>query len=91
MSKTTKLTLSVPVGVVMLAKRYAMQHGTSLSSMVTRLFQALLVLPEGPKNGGAERGKSAVLTESCIGVISLPKKDKRDLISEAIVAKYSKK
>lgn len=90
MSKT-KLTLSVPENVVKLAKRYALQHKTSLSSIVSRLFRALLILPEGPDKKDDEGAEAAILTEACVGIISHTEKSKSDLISDALAERYSKK
>lgn len=62
-----------------------------LSFIVTRLFHVPHVLQWNSSCHDEKLGKSAVLTESCVGIISTPKKDKSDLISESLSDKYSEK
>ena len=90
MSKVTKLTLSMPRQVLKQAKSYARIHKTSISSIVTRLFESLNE-PRGQKQNGVH-GETTVLTKASLGIIPLsPKADKSDLISDALTEKHRKR
>ena len=89
MSKSTKLTLSMPSEILRQAKQYARVHKTSISAIVARLFESLYEARKPPK-GEPERG--TLFTKSSIGMISLPKQSQKwELIAEAVSEKYRKK
>ncbi len=83
-----KLTLSVPEEAVKRAKAYARRHHTSVSALVTRLFQALESRLQSPSQA-QHHPKAATLTERNLGLISLPLNKKADLISEALLHRHS--
>ncbi len=90
MSHTTKLTLSVPEDAIGWAKAYAKRHQTTVSALVTRLFQSL---EEGTKESERLRRRRVAtpISDSCVGLISVPKTNKADLISKALADKYRRR
>jgi hypothetical protein len=90
MRRTSKLTLSVPEDVIRRAKAYARLHQTTVSALVTRLFQSL---KEDTKqfDRARRRREAALVTDSCVGLISVPEANKADLISQAIADKYRRR
>jgi len=81
-----KLTLSIPLKSVKAARKYAKSRRTSISSLVTRLFQSF----ESSERRESER-RLTPITHSCLGIITLPRIKKADLISEALAIKHLKK
>lgn len=79
--KSKKLTLFVPENVVCLAKKYAKQHGTSISTLVTRLFESI---KSDKREKHSSNKASAVITSSSIGLVKLSGRNKGDLISDAL-------
>jgi Family of unknown function (DUF6364) len=91
MSKVTKLTLSVPSQILKQAKQYAKVHKTSISSIVTRLFESIYEPKRQEKLEDSAR-RIAVFTESSTGIISLSSRiRKSDLISDALLGKHRKR
>ncbi len=77
-----KLTISMPEETIAQAKRVAAQQGTSVSSMFSRLVQAMARRP----GQGIEIGPK---TRSVSGLASLPKgKTARDVLTEALMKKH---
>jgi hypothetical protein len=87
MNRTTKLTLSIPFPTVKRARIYAKRQRTSISSLVTRLFESL----DRRTSEKDRTEKGAILTQSSLGIISLPAASKADLLSDAINGKHSKR
>lgn len=77
-----KLTLSIPPATLRRAKAYAKRHHTSVSALVTQLFDSI-----ARDNADAEAPRGAV-TASIIGLIELPRSSKADLLSSAITDKH---
>ena len=91
MNKLTKLTLSMPSQVLKEAKSYARIHKTSISSIVTKLFESFSQSDAKHKNE-ARTNRNVLFTDSSLGLISLPQKtDKAQLISDAVSEKFRKR
>ena len=90
MNKVSKLTLSVPKQVLRHAKNYARIHNTSISSIVTKLFESIYEEVSIRKSKAKSIG-NALITDSSVGIISLPQKtSKTQLISNAVSEKFRK-
>ena len=76
---SVKLTLSVPKGGVLRAKRYAKARDTTVSSLVNRFFNSL----EEPD------AEEAIITSSALGLVTFPKgKTDKQLLADALVQKH---
>lgn len=81
-----KLTLSVPERILKQARTYAKTHQTSISSIVSSIFDSL------QKTGNKENQSFAPLTQSLVGILTPPTGTRKaDLISEALMTKFSNK
>jgi hypothetical protein len=80
-----KLTLSADERVIDAAKRYAKQHGTSVSALFSRFV--LSVTAEEPQEQHKLPTKS--LTRKATGLVSLPEGISTDsLLEDALLGKY---
>jgi len=85
-SRAKKLTLLLPEDIIRVAKNYAKAHSTSISALVTKLFEGMHANQlDKAQNGPPSR---ASLTASSTGIIRLSKANKADLISEALGTKW---
>ena len=79
-----KLTLSVDPALVKVAKRLAMERGTSLSAMFSRLLRAI-----DHNASTAPRSTPAPLTASVTGLVALPDgRSDAELLTEALAERY---
>lgn len=80
--RTAKLTLSVDKDLIRKAKRRAGAEGTSLSSMISRIFEAMLRTRDRKDRPGPLTGKAT-------GLVRLPAgRSDRDLLEDALSEKY---
>ena len=83
--KSKKLTLLIPEDMVRAAKIYAKDHDTSISALVTRLFEAFSF---SEKTMHKQNSKQNRITASSLGMIKIKKTPKEDLISNALQDRF---
>ena len=80
-----KLTLNADGHIIDAAKRYAREHGTSVSALFSRFVLALTA--EAPQEGHKLPSRS--LTRKASGLISLPEDiSDENLLQDALAEKY---
>lgn len=80
-----KLTLNADSDIIDAAKRYAREHGTSVSALFSRFV--LAVTAEAPRE--SHKLSSTPLTRKASGLISLPEGiSDEDLLQDALAQKY---
>ncbi|MFP4563922.1 MAG: DUF6364 family protein [Spirochaetia bacterium] len=82
---TTKLTLTVSDKAIKSAKRYAKEHGTSLSKLVENYFNRI----SADNIDGSNLKKIPPITKELTGIISgAPSKSDKELLTDALENRF---